>query len=208
MTPPETRLSAGDCTRSRESGSRAEIVDGRERGGNSSAASAPRRSELRRNSDRLRSARPARLRSERVSPLPPPPLTWFSVVGMMSGVCGSIVENVLACLASSSNQSGLPARAAGDIIMEIGDGRPRKENTLAVHTVRSITSRTPTVLLSLTLYLSFSLASLSLYRSLGFRHCFADAESTRGTRRTRGRYTDAWDNVCDRRGGDPEKSFP
>lgn len=122
----------------------------------------------------------------------------------MSGVCGSIVENVLACLASSSNQS-LPARAADDIIMEIGDGRPRKENTLAVHTVRSITSRT--VLLSLTLYLSFSLASLSLYRSLGFRHC-TDAESTRGTRRTRGRYA-AWDNVCVAAAvGDPEKSFP
>ncbi|TGZ53040.1 hypothetical protein DBV15_00527 [Temnothorax longispinosus] len=69
-------------------------------------------------------------------PPPPPPLTWFSVVGMMSGVCGSIVRRAfLRALASSSNQSGPPARAAGDII-EIGDGGPRKENTLTVvHTV-------------------------------------------------------------------------
>ncbi|EGI68187.1 hypothetical protein G5I_03283 [Acromyrmex echinatior] len=49
----------------------------------------------------------------------------------MSGVCGSIVAGVIACLASTSNQSGLPARVAGDII-EIGDGWPRKENTLTL----------------------------------------------------------------------------
>lgn len=83
----------------------------------------------------LNSTKFHRLRNRRgASGLNASPLTWFSVVGMMSGVCGSIVVDVLACLASSSNQSGLPARAAGDII-EIGDGRSRKENTLTGYTL-------------------------------------------------------------------------
>jgi len=99
--------------------------------------------------------RDRRLRSKSASPQP---LTWFSVVGMMSGVCGSIVAGVLACLASNSNQSGLPARAAGDII-EIGDGWPRKENTLT-RTHREIDHELhcPPLTLSLSLCLSLSLS--------------------------------------------------
>jgi len=93
--------------------------------------------------------RDRRLRSKSASPQP---LTWFSVVGMMSGVCGSIVAGVLACLASNSNQSGLPARAAGDII-EIGDGWPRKENTLT-RTHREIDHELHCPPLSLSLSLS------------------------------------------------------
>lgn len=135
------------------------------------------------------------------------PLTWFSVVGMMSGVCGSIVAGVVACLASSSNQSGLPARVAGDII-EIGDGRPRKENTLTVHTVRSITSRTPTVLLSHSLRLSpfrrpFSQASVGVSATVPIPNLLAALAETRAC------YTDAWNNVRVAAAiVDPEKSSP
>lgn len=77
-------------------------------------------------------------------------LTWFSVVGMMSGVCGSIVAGVL------SFASTPRVRAIYRHTRSLRSAtRNREKNTLTRHTMGSITGRT-TVRPPLTLPLSSS----------------------------------------------------